>query len=63
MTASAEVYLWRPSKVGVGEYRSLEGMSATVPFKRLILRAVLRDVSPIVARVISVGDDIELSDL
>jgi len=33
-------------------------MSATIPFKRLILRAVLRDVSPIVARLISVSDDL-----
>ncbi|HET6892763.1 MAG TPA: plasmid pRiA4b ORF-3 family protein, partial [Pyrinomonadaceae bacterium] len=38
-------------------------MSATIPFKRLILRAVLRDVSPMVARLISVSDDAELSDL
>jgi len=38
-------------------------MSATIPFKRLILRAVLRDVSPMVARLISVSDDTELSDL
>jgi hypothetical protein len=38
-------------------------MSATIPFKRLILRAVLRGVSPIVARLISVSDDTELSDL
>ena len=38
-------------------------MSATVTFKRLILRAVLRDVSPMVARLISVSDDTELSDL
>jgi hypothetical protein len=38
-------------------------MSATISFKRLILRAVLRDVSPMVARLISVNDDAELSDL
>ena len=38
-------------------------MSATIPFKRLILRAVLRDVSPMVARLISVNEDTELSDL
>ena len=38
-------------------------MSATIPFKRLILRAVLRDVSPMVARLISVSEDTELSDL
>jgi len=38
-------------------------MSATIPFKRLILRAVLRDVNPMVARLISVSDDTELSDL
>lgn len=33
------------------------------PFKRLILRAVLNDVSPIVARVFSITDDIEITDL
>ena len=33
------------------------------PFKRLILRAVLNDVSPIVARVFSIPDDIEITDL
>ena len=38
-------------------------MSATILFKRLILRAVLRDVNPMVARLISVSDDTELSDL
>ena len=38
-------------------------MSATIPFKRLILRAVLRGVSPMVARLISVSEDTELSDL
>jgi hypothetical protein len=31
--------------------------------KRLILRAVLRDVSPMVVRLISMSDDTELSDL
>jgi hypothetical protein len=36
---------------------------ALAPFKRLILRAVLNDVSPIVARVIAVPDDLEISDL
>jgi hypothetical protein len=38
-------------------------MSATIPLKRLILRAVLRDVSPMVARLISVSDDTELSEI
>src|SRR5258705_13726280 len=38
-------------------------MSATILFKRLILRAVLRDACPMVARLISVSDDTELSDL
>lgn len=33
------------------------------PFKRLVLRAVLNDVSPIVARVFSIADDIEITDL
>ena len=38
-------------------------MSETVPLKRLILRAVLRSVSPMVSRLISVSDDTELTDL
>ena len=38
-------------------------MSATVLFKRLMLRAVLRGVSPMVARLLSVSDDTELTDL
>jgi hypothetical protein len=33
------------------------------PFKRLILRAVLNDVSPIVARVFSSPDDVESTEL
>lgn len=37
--------------------------AATTPTKRLVLRAVLKDVSPIVARVISVLDDLEISEL
>jgi hypothetical protein len=37
--------------------------TATTPGKRLVLRAVLKDVSPIVARVISVPDDLEISEL
>src|SRR5262245_46633809 len=32
-------------------------------FKRLILRAVLNDVSPIVARVFSISDEVEITDL
>jgi len=32
-------------------------------FKRLILRAVLNDVSPIVARVIAVPDDLGICEL
>ncbi len=31
-----------------------------MPLKRLVLRAVLKDVSPIVARVISVPDELEM---
>jgi hypothetical protein len=38
-------------------------MSETVPLKRLILRAVLRNVSPMVVRLMSVSDDTELTDL
>src|SRR5262245_49175197 len=33
------------------------------PFKRLILRAVLTEVSPIVARVFSIPDDVEITNL
>lgn len=33
------------------------------PFKRLVLRAVLNDVSPIVARVFSISDDVEITEL
>jgi len=33
------------------------------PFKRLILRAVLHDVSPVVARVFSISDEVEITDL
>jgi len=33
------------------------------PFKRLILRAVLNDVSPIVARVFAIPDDVEITEL
>jgi len=32
-------------------------------FKRLILRAVLNDVSPIVARVFAISDDVEITEL
>src|SRR5713101_4864697 len=34
-----------------------------IPFKRLIFRAVLNEVSPIVARVISIPDDVEITEL
>ena len=37
--------------------------TAVAPFKRIILRAILNDVSPIVARVIAVPDNLEISDL
>jgi hypothetical protein len=37
--------------------------TALAPFKRIILRAILNDVSPIVARVIAVSDNLEISDL
>lgn len=33
------------------------------PFKRLVLRAILNDVSPIVARVFPIADDVEITDL
>jgi hypothetical protein len=35
-------------------------MTTAIPFKRLILRAVLRQVSPMVIRLISVPDHLEL---
>jgi hypothetical protein len=38
-------------------------MSETVPLNRLVLRAVLRNVSPMVVRLMSVSDDTELTDL
>src|ERR1039457_2338688 len=38
-------------------------MSARAPFKRLILRAVLRNVSPMVIRVIAVPDSLSLHEL
>ena len=37
-------------------------MTAKAPFNRLILRAVLRNVSPMVIRVISVPDSLGLCD-
>src|SRR5713226_233678 len=37
--------------------------TTSTPFKRLILRAVLNDVSPIVARVLSIPDDVEITEL
>ncbi len=37
--------------------------SVPISFKRIILRAVLNDVSPVVARVISVPDDLEIIEL
>ncbi|MGI9501322.1 MAG: IS1096 element passenger TnpR family protein [Geminicoccaceae bacterium] len=39
------------------------GATSGEPRNRLVLRAVLKEVSPIVARVISVPDDLEISDL
>jgi hypothetical protein len=37
-------------------------MIAKIPFKRLILRAVLRQASPMVIRLISVSDQLQLPD-
>jgi hypothetical protein len=37
--------------------------TAVAPFKRIILRAILNDVTPIVARVIAIPDNLEISDL
>jgi hypothetical protein len=44
-------------KSGVCENRVGFGDGPTVPFKRLILRAVLRQVSPMVIRLLSIPDD------
>jgi len=38
-------------------------MNASAPFKQLILRVVLRNVSPIVIRVIAVPDSLYLHEL
>jgi hypothetical protein len=38
-------------------------MAKTVSFKRLILRAVLRQVSPMVIRLVSVSDHMPLREL
>lgn len=35
----------------------------TAAINRLLLRGVLHDVSPLVARVLAVSDDLELTDL
>lgn len=40
----------------------MEDTSAS-SFKRVVLRAVLNDMSPIVARVFSITDDMEISNL
>jgi hypothetical protein len=37
-------------------------MVDTIPFKRLILRVILRNVSPMVIRLISVSDQTRLPD-
>lgn len=37
--------------------------ASITPTKRLVLRAALREVSPLVARVLAVPDDLELTDL
>ena len=37
--------------------------AAPIPIESLALRPVLRDVSPIVARVISAPDELEISEL
>jgi hypothetical protein len=38
-------------------------VTARPPVKRLVLRCVLKDVSPLVARVIAVPDDLDIRDL
>jgi hypothetical protein len=37
-------------------------MVESIPFKRLILRAVLRDVNPMVIRLVSVSDHLRLAE-
>ena len=37
-------------------------MSAPIPFKRLILRAVLRNVKPMVIRLVAVPEFLDLAD-
>ncbi|MDH4084713.1 MAG: plasmid pRiA4b ORF-3 family protein [Nitrospira sp.] len=44
-------------------YADAMAQTSTIPTKRLVLRAVLTDVSPIVARVIAVPDHLEVHDL
>lgn len=62
----------RRERQGVGEMKGQRefrilaaGMTNTrpSPFKRLILRAVLNGVSPIVARKISIPDGVEITEL
>ena len=38
-------------------------MPPSAPFQRVILRSVLREVSPMVIRVLAVPEDTELADL
>jgi len=40
----------------------MKNLSPT-PFKRLIFRAVLHEVSPSVARVFAISDDVEITEL
>jgi hypothetical protein len=47
---------------GVGRSSSLERWLKTVSFERLILRAVLRQVSPMVIRLVSVSDHMPLPE-
>jgi hypothetical protein len=46
-----------PVAFNLPSYKS-EGMSARAPFKRLILRPVLRNVSPMVIRVSAAPDSL-----
>ena len=49
--------------VDIPVYSVEMGAAPEKPRNRLVLRAVLKEVSPIVARVISVTDDLEVHDL
>ena len=44
-------------------YADTMAQTSTTPTKRLVLRAVLTEVNPQIARVVAVPDDLEFTDL